>query len=455
LNKSVDTSRIRTVNDVPPGSGPVLYWMNRDQRAQDNWALVHAQHLAFEAHQPLVAAYCLPSKPRGGNARQHRFMVQGLARLEAQLRNLNIPFFLLRGDAVTSVMQFVGEHRIGTVVTDFSPLREAQDDLTVLSKRLKVRLFEVDAHNIVPGWTASDKQEWAARTIRPKINRLLSKYLIDIPPVEKHPYGWLGNVPRLDWKKLATPNNGSGGTLLFEPGSDAAEEHLARFLDSRLEYYSDHRNDPNREAVSCLSPYLHAGHLSAQRVALEAQRFDRPVNSQEAFLEELIIRRELSDNFCLYNSEYDSFEGFPKWARKTLDEHRHDPRAYLYSLQQFENAETHDELWNAAQTEMIITGKMHGYMRMYWAKKILQWTVAPEQALEIALYLNDKYELDGNDPNGFTGVAWSIGGVHDRPWFEREIFGKIRYMSYEGCSRKFDVKRYIRTVSQLLEENSR
>ncbi len=161
------------------------------------------------------------------------------------------------------------------------------------------------------------------------------------------------------------------------------------------------------------------------------------------------MRRELADNFCFYNEHYDNFKGFPDWAKKTLNEHRHDRREYLYSLEQLETAQTHDDLWNAAQKEMMKTGKMHGYMRMYWAKKILEWTETPEEALKIAICLNDKYELDGRDPNGYVGVAWSIGGVHDRAWFPRPIFGKVRYMSYRGAQSKFDVKAYIKKVSSL------
>jgi deoxyribodipyrimidine photo-lyase len=194
---------------------------------------------------------------------------------------------------------------------------------------------------------------------------------------------------------------------------------------------------------SNLSPYLHFGQISAQRIALETYKRKHNIETKDAFLEELIVRRELSDNFCFYNKNYDSFDGFPEWAKKTLNEHRKDKREFTYNLEQFEKAKTHDDLWNAAQIEMVKTGKMHGYMRMYWAKKILEWTETPEEALEFSIYLNDKYELDGRDPNGYTGCAWSIGGVHDRAWTERPVFGKIRYMNYNGAKRKFDVKRYI------------
>jgi deoxyribodipyrimidine photo-lyase len=182
---------------------------------------------------------------------------------------------------------------------------------------------------------------------------------------------------------------------------------------------------------------------------MEIMKSDIADHIRSTFLEELIIRRELSDNFCFYNPHYDSFEGFPDWAKRTLNEHRKDRRPYLYSLEQFETAQTHDDLWNAAQMEMVKKGKMHGYMRMYWAKKILEWTPSPETAMEYAVYLNDRYELDGRDPNGYAGVAWSIGGVHDRAWSQRNVFGKIRYMSYNGCKSKFNINAYVEKVKSL------
>jgi deoxyribodipyrimidine photo-lyase len=183
--------------------------------------------------------------------------------------------------------------------------------------------------------------------------------------------------------------------------------------------------------------------LAPQRAALEAREAQAPWAATDAFLEELIVRRELSDNFCYYNPAYDRFQGFPDWAQKTLNDHRADEREYLYSREELAAGRTHDPLWNAAQLEMVRRGKMHGYMRMYWAKKILEWTASPEEALDAAIYLNDRYELDGRDPNGYTGIAWSLGGVHDRAWGERRLFGKIRYMSYKGASGKFDVQAYI------------
>ncbi|MCB0746671.1 MAG: deoxyribodipyrimidine photolyase, partial [Ignavibacteriae bacterium] len=239
----------------------------------------------------------------------------------------------------------------------------------------------------------------------------------------------------------------------FTPGENAANKVLQNFIDIKLKKYSTYRNDPNKNGVSNISPYLHFGQISAQRIALILQQFENEDESISSYLEELIIRRELSDNFCYYNSNYDNFDGFPDWAKLSLNQHRKDKREYVYTLEEFELAKTHDDLWNAAQLEMLNTGKMHGYMRMYWAKKILEWTKFPEQAMEFGIYLNDKYELDGRDPNGYVGLAWSIGGVHDRAWGERAVFGKIRYMNYNGCKRKFDVKNYINKYVRLDQQN--
>ena len=230
----------------------------------------------------------------------------------------------------------------------------------------------------------------------------------------------------------------------IKPGELAASKLFKDFLENRFDRYAEDRNDPNKNALSNLSPYLHFGQISAQRVALTVQQFFQKNPSAEAFLEELIVRRELSDNFCYFNPKYDSFNGFHDWAKQTLNQHRKDKREFVYSIEEFEEAKTHEDLWNAAQKELIITGKMHGYMRMYWAKKILEWSKSPEEALRIAIYLNDKYELDGRDPNGYVGCAWSIGGVHDRAWAERQVFGKIRYMNRNGAARKFDLNSYIK-----------
>lgn len=448
----VKYTRITTLKERQVESGPVVYWMSRDQRADDNWALIYAQELAISRESPLAVTFCLADNFLGATLRQYDFMLRGLKEACAALREKNIPFYILKGDPDKTLPAFAVKYGIASIVTDFDPLRIKLAWKRGVMKNTHASLIEVDTHNIVPCREVSGKREWGAYTIRPKINRLIDEYLDDFPVLEKHPHKWKNKVPELDINGLLRslePDRTVPEVPGILPGSRAAERALDVFIKNKLADYDEARNDPNRPGQSGLSPYLHFGHISAQRAALRVMASASPRSSKEAFLEELIVRRELSDNFCFYNHRYDSVKGFPDWAKKTLDEHRKDRRGYTYSVKQLERAATHDELWNASQREMVYTGKMHGYMRMYWAKKILEWTPSPEYAMRAAIYLNDKYELDGRDPNGYAGIAWSIGGVHDRAWGEREVFGKIRFMSDNGCRSKFDTAGYIGRMASL------
>jgi deoxyribodipyrimidine photo-lyase len=378
--------------------------------------------------------------------RHYGFMLKGLQEVEKKLEGMNVPFFLLPGIPDEEIPAFLAAHGVGTLVSDFEPLHIKRAWKKAVADRVDIPFHEVDARNVVPCWLASNKQEYGAYTLRPKIRRALEEYLVDFPAPNKHPTPWEGEVEKTNWDAVRSTlqvDQSVQEVDWIQPGEKAAQKALRDFMSKRLAQYDGARNDPTKAGQSNLSPYLHFGQLSGQRIALEVSRSRKDKKSREAFLEELIVRREISDNFCFYNVNYDSSEGFPDWAKKTLNDHRKDPREYIYSLEDFENANTHDPLWNAAQMEMVRTGKMHGYMRMYWGKKILEWTESPEDALEIAIYLNDRYELDGRETNGYTGIAWCIGGVHDRAWPQRPVFGKIRYMSYNGCKSKFNVSAYI------------
>jgi deoxyribodipyrimidine photo-lyase len=421
--------------------------MSRDQRSRDNWALLYAQEKAQELAAPLLVVFALASTFEGATLRQYDFMLQGLEEVEADLRSLNIPFFLLPGEPAEQVVGFVQEKKAGLLVTDFDPLHVKRCWVHDILKKT-VRTFpvhEVDAHNIVPARIVSQKVEVGARTLRPKIHRLLGAFLTPFPVLSPLPEKALPH--RIDWVKARASlsvDEAVAPVKIFSSGMTGGENMLRSFLQERLRGYADKRNDPNAGVLSGLSPYFHFGQLAPQRAALEALKKGRFDDADiGSFLEEMIIRRELSDNFCLYNQRYNSLEGIADWAFRSLDEHKDDPRPYIYSLKEFEAARTHSALWNAAQNELLQTGKMHGYMRMFWAKKILEWSSEPQTAFEIALYLNDRYSLDGRDPNGYVGVLWSIGGVHDRGWKERAVYGKIRYMNENGCRRKFDVPRYI------------
>jgi deoxyribodipyrimidine photo-lyase len=448
----VNPKRTRVLKDGAPGLGPVLYWMSRDQRVRDNWALLYAQDCALERKVPLAVVFCLVPSFLHATIRHFGFMIQGLIEVERNLLKKNIPFFILSGSPPDVLPALIAKVNAGILVTDFDPLKIKRRWKNELSKILTIPFYEVDAHNLVPCWYASPKQDFAARTIRPKIKRHLDEFLEDFPKLKRHAFHWKEEVERIDWPHVMdslTADRTVPEVGWIKPGEDQAMKKFEAFLSNKLESYDELRNDPTKDGQSNLSPYLHFGQISAQRIALEVKRSEIVDSKKAPFLEELIVRRELSDNFCFYNDDYDSVKGFPQWSLKTGREHANDEKEYLYRVDEFEGAKTHDELWNAAQMEMVKRGKMHGYMRMYWAKKILEWSPTPEDAMETAIYLNDRYELDGRDPNGYTGCAWSIGGVHDRAWFERPVFGKIRYMSYNGCRSKFDVDLYIKRIQNL------
>jgi deoxyribodipyrimidine photo-lyase len=374
-------------------------------------------------------------------------MLSGLQEAVRGLQEKGIGFELLTGDPVKEFPRLVRRLKAGALVADFDPLKIKRKWRDGVAGIVGIPVYEVDAHNIVPCRYVSGKQEFAARTLRPKIHRSLPEFLESFPNLKKHPYPCKeGTRAELDKKKLLSGLKLDHSVPIvesFTPGRRAARRTMRRFLERGLERYDSDSNDPNEGAESGLSPYLHFGQISAQSIALAVEEADVPSEDRDAFLEQLIVRKELSDNFCYYNEKYDSTECFPSWALNTLREHRNDRREYNYDRDTLEKAGTHDRLWNAAQTEMVLTGKMHGYMRMYWAKKILEWTSSAKEALAAIIYLNDRYELDGRDPNGYAGAAWSVGGVHDRPWKERAVYGKIRYMSYGGARSKFDIEEYI------------
>jgi deoxyribodipyrimidine photo-lyase len=449
----VHPKRIELLKDGVEKKGPVVYWMQRDQRVSDNWALLYAQDMALMNKTPLYVAFCLAPSFINAPLRHYSFMLKGLQKVEAVLLKHNIPFVLLCGKPEIEIPEFIKKISAGVLVTDFNPLKITAGWKSAVKKKIDIPFYEADAHNIVPCRIASQKLEFAAYTIRPKINRLLEEYLDEFPPLTK-----MKTVPPKilnDWSGIISSlkvDKSIAEISWLKPGEDEAIKILQKFIDVKFADYPVRRNDPVLDGTSDLSPYFHFGQIAPQRTALVVQRLTGSAEAQSAFLEEMIVRRELADNYCFYNPDYDSFSGFHTWAKETLNAHRKDKREYVYKLNEFEFSKTHDGLWNAAQKEMVIKGKMHGYLRMYWAKKILEWSKTPEDAMNTAIYLNDRYGLDGRDPNGYTGIAWSIGGIHDRAWGERNVFGKIRYMNLNGCRRKFDVDLYIEIINRLGNE---
>uniref|UniRef100_A0ACD5ZR30 Uncharacterized protein n=1 Tax=Avena sativa TaxID=4498 RepID=A0ACD5ZR30_AVESA len=475
---AVHPDRVRVLHPGqggPPAAGarpgPVVYWMLRDQRLADNWALLHAASLAAASTSPFAVAFSLFPKPflLSARRRQLGFLLRGLRRLAAAAAARRIPFFLLTGGP-TEIPALVRRLGASALVADFSPLRPVREALDAVVSELRqdaagVAVHQVDAHNVVPVWAASGKLEYSARTFRGKVNKVLDEYLVEFPQLAEV-VPWDREQPEdIDWDMLIDTVCREAEDVpeidWCQPGEAAAMEALLGskdgFLVKRIKSYDTDRNYPTKPtALSGLSPYLHFGHISAQRCAIEAKkRRHLSPKSVDAFLEELIIRRELADNFCYYQPQYDTLAGAWEWARKTLQDHASDKREHIYTREQLESAKTADLLWNASQMEMVHHGKMHGFMRMYWAKKILEWTSGPEEALSVAIYLNDKYHIDGRDPNGYVGCMWSICGLHDQGWKERPIFGKIRYMNYAGCKRKFDVDAYISYVKRLVAQSKK
>lgn len=442
----INSKRIFRPDDWTPEQGRVIYWMSREQRSEDNWGLLYAQQLADEMNTEMAVVFTLADNFLEATERQYDFMLKGLKEASENVQKKNIPFYLLKGDPLSTIMNFISEFDVNHLVTDFDPLKIKQQWQKGVREDNSVAFYEVDSHNIVPARHASNKQEFGAYTLRPKIHKNLEEFLDEFGELKNQVDLDKFGIQKTDWQsamQFLNINRDVNAVDWVLPGEKEARKVFEYFINNKLAEYDESRNDPNRDALSNLSPYLHFGQISSQRIALDILKSSRKNQNIDSFLEELIVRKELADNYCLFNPEYETLKNIPEWAKKTLDEHWKDEREYVYSRDEFEEARTHEDLWNAAQNEMRKRGKMHGYMRMYWAKKILEWSRSPEEALEIAIYLNDKYELDGRDPNGYTGCAWAIAGVHDRAWTERPLYGKIRYMNSRGAKRKFDVKAYV------------
>lgn len=444
--------RVTVRRDGPPDPDgrAVVYWMQRAQRALDNPALDVAIEAGNLLGKPVVAFLGVVPFYPNANLRSYTFLAQGIPDVASSLERRGVGF-VLRPWPDHHLAKFCDEVRPSLVIGDENPLREPQRWRQVAAERLRVPLWTVDADAIVPAKLLL-KEQYAARTIRPRIHARLGEFLKP-GSNPKARFSWqppgrmLSLPPDVEFISNLPVDRSVGPVTTFRGGTTEALLMLRRFIRGRLKGYAFRRNKPHLASTSHLSPYLHFGHVGPLTVALAVRDADAPQDDREAFLEEMIVRRELAINFVRFNPHYDTIESAEAWARKTLAKHARDHREYVYSERQLEHAETHDPLWNAAQQQMAGGGWMHGYMRMYWAKKILEWTPSPADAYAIAVRLNDRYELDGRDPNGYAGIAWAIGGKHDRPWFERPVYGTIRYMSYASTSKKFDAKAYIAKVA--------
>jgi deoxyribodipyrimidine photo-lyase len=425
---SVQQTRIQPLNNLDICRGDyVLYWMQQSQRAEYNHALEYAVELANAFGQGVLVAFGLMDSYPEANLRHYTFMLEGLRETQASLAKKGIKMVIQRG----------------------SP----PDVALALGRKASLIVCDRGYLSHQKGWR---KAEYAARTIRPKIHKHLNDYLLPFRSgaVKKASLGLKINSLDLKevsavLKKLTIDHSVAPVTQFFRGGTSRGKARLSEFIKKRFHHYVKNRNQPQTVDISHMSPYLHFGQLSPLYIALQIKAAgSRLKESQEAYLEELIVRRELAMNFVNYTPNYHSYSCLPQWAQKTLKQHQKDKREYVYTRGQLEDAETYDAYWNAAMREMKITGFMHNYMRMYWGKNILEWTNTPEHAFRTTLAINNKYFLDGRDPNSYTGVAW-VFGVHDRAWFERPIFGKIRYMAASGLERKCDIQGYVKKVDRL------
>lgn len=447
----IQPERIQQLNNIEQIEGKyILYWMQAAQRAEYNHALEYAAICANSQKLPLVTVFCLIDGYPHSNRSHYRFMIEGLQEVQYSLENRGISF-LVFGNIPTQVIPKIAEDA-SLVVVDRDYQQLQRDWRTSVAESVDCPVHQVETNTVVPIETVSQKEEYSAGTIRPKILRILDDYLVPLRnrPIKIRSEG-IGehgiDITDLEslMKRIKVDNN-FYQNIKLKGGTSQAKKILQQFIAQDLDVFTTLRNDPSIDRLSKMSPYLHFGQMSPLFVALEIQKVNSP--GTDVYLEELIIRRELSMNFVFFNSAYDSFECIPNWAKETLELHSFDSREYVYSFKDLEHATTHDPYWNAAQKEMTREGKMHGYMRMYWGKKIIEWTESPFDAYETCIKLNDTYELDGRDPNGYAGVAWCFG-KHDRAWGERAIFGKVRYMNDKGLKRKFNIQAYVDRIESM------
>jgi deoxyribodipyrimidine photo-lyase len=447
----MEKPRIKHLNDHEKRSGRfILYWVQASQRTLHNHALYHAVDLANTMNLPVVAYFGLKENYPEANERHFKFMLEGLEEVADSLKEMGIQLIIKKEEPWKGALKLSNEALV--VICDKGYLRHQIEWRRKIALETQCKVIEVESDVIIPVETAADKEMYSAGTFRPRVHRLTDRYLI--PPDHKNP-----KIDSFDFSfdslEISEPSKilkrldldrSVAGVEHLSGGTSKAIKEFHFFISKKMDRYHLHRNDPSLGIQSNMAPYLHFGQISPITLALEANEVGSP--GAESFLEELVVRRELAINFVNYNPLYDEIECLPVWARQTLNEHSNDIREYVYTSKELEEARTHDPYWNAAQNEMLLTGKMHNYMRMYWGKKILEWTEEPREAFKTALYLNNKYSIDGRDPNSYAGVAWCFG-KHDRPWAERSIFGKVRYMNDKGLKRKFRIDDYVDKIAKL------
>lgn len=451
----MEMDRIKKLNSIPVliEKKYILYWVHSSQRSNFNPSLDYSIELSNTHKKPLLAFFGLKENYPESNERHFKFMLEGLKELKDKLLKIGIPFLIIKGDPCEICEKLALD--ASAVVIDKAYLKIEKTWNKMLAQSIRCALFEVESNLVVPVETASKKEEYSAATLRRKITPLLDNYLIKSKSKILKIHSLNINIKNMEILSLENTallaenlniDHSVQPVRWIKGGEASAKKLLDYFILNKLDKYSENRNDPCLDWLSNMSPYLHFGNISPVDIAISIinSKNQRNEESVNAYLEELIIRRELAFNFVYYNNEYNEYNKMTSnWAKQTLEAHKNDSREYIYSIDQLEYAKTYDSYWNAAQTELLKKGKIHSYMRMYWCKKIIEWTSSPREAYDYSIYLNNKYSIDGRDPNSFAGIAWCFG-KHDRAWKERKIFGKVRYMSQNGLKKKFDIDLYVK-----------
>lgn len=445
----IENERVKTLNNHKSNTAGscVLYFVQASPRIKYNQALIYAINRANHFNVPLVCYFELSTNFPNINTRNFTFLLQGINDFKQNAKKLGIKLIVNTNNNLLKISQNAVE-----VITDKGYLLFHKTRDNYYSQKLKIPYTQIETNVIVPIEQASNKQEYGAYTIRPKIQKHLPNYLTfySIPKLK---------VPSLNLKfnSIDTDNinkliydlkiDNSVTNAQFIGGETRALKNLDYFVKTNLNTYEQNRNNANLNATSNLSPYLHFGHISPILIAITClKHLDENNENIKSFFNELIIWRELAKNYCHYNNNYNKYNGLPNWVIQNFKKTISDKREFLYNIGQFENAQTHNELWNSAQIELAKTGKMHGVMRMYWGKKVIEWSKNPQYAHKVLVYLNDKYSIDGRDENGYAGINWCFG-LHDKPFFKHNIFGIVRYMAESGIKKKFDTIEYIKRFS--------
>jgi len=455
MDRDLNYLRIKKINNKTENNQGeyVFYWVINGLRINYNFALKFAIEKANQFKKPLLVFFGLRDGYYWSTLRHYQFLKEGLIELLESLKKLNIAFIVKKIDSDDDILSYAKKAVI--FISDEVYLNGTKKRQEDLADKINAPFYLVENNSYYPVNTLLNKKANFSRQIRDKVFNLLNLVKKDfyLKKIKVNCLNFFPNFEKGDIEKEFAKLNLDKKIYFkkFIGGEKEAEKFLREFIEKKLPFYNKFHSYPEKDCTSNLSSFLHFGNISPVKVVDEVlKKYSLKDENVYSFFNELLVWRELAFNFVYFNKNYFNFNSIPFWAKKTLDDHKNDKRDYLYSFDDLEQGKTHDNYWNACQKEMVYLGKMAGYMRMYWVKKVIEWTNDWKKAYSWLVKMNNKYELDGRDPNGYLGISWSFGNF-DRPWKERKIFGKVRYMSSTGLERKFDIKKYVEKVNKELD----